>query len=64
MDETNAIVRRIFLRAAQRIGYAEIKAYVAGEGVPPECVLLRALELLIDDLPELRSGFSEQAWRP
>jgi hypothetical protein len=75
MDETTAIVRRIFLRAAQRIGsvaalsrelgtsYSEIKAYVAGEAVPPESVLLRAVEICIDDLRELRSGFSERAWQ-
>ena len=75
MDETSEIVRRIFLRAVQRVGsvaalgrelgasYAEIKAYVAGDAVPPHPVLLGAVEILIDDLPDLRSGFSEQAWQ-
>ena len=75
MDETSEIVRRIFLRAAQRVGsvaalgrelgasYSEIKAYVAGDTVPTNAILLRAVEILIDDLPELRSGFSEQAWQ-
>ena len=73
--ESNAIVQRLYALAAQRIGsaaalgrylglsYAELAPYLAGEAIPPEELLLRTVDLVIDDLPILRSGFSEQAWR-
>ena len=31
--------------------------------MPPEAVLVRAVEMIIEDLPTIRSGFSEAAWR-
>lgn len=75
MDESNAIVQRLFTVAAQRVGsvhalgrhlgldYAELRPYLAGEVIPPEEVILRTVDLVIDDLPIIRSAFSEQAWR-
>lgn len=75
MEESNAIVQRIFALAAQRVGsasalarhlglgYGEISPYLGGKAIPPEDVLLRTVDLVIDDLKTVRSGFSEQAWR-
>ena len=74
MDEANAIVRRLFERAAERVGsvYAlgrllnlgdyDLKRYLAGEAIPPEEVLLRTVDLVVDDLRIMRGSFSEQAW--
>jgi hypothetical protein len=75
MDEQQAIVQRIFTRAAEKMGsvaalalhiratYSEIRTYIAGEAMPPEDLLLRAVDLLIDELPVLRSHFSKAAWQ-
>lgn len=75
MEETNVIVQRLFVLAAQRVGsasalgrylgltYAELSPYLAGEAIPPEGVLLRTVDLVIDDLKTVRGAFSEQAWR-
>jgi hypothetical protein len=75
MDESSAIVQRLFTVAAQRVGsasalgrhlgltYAELRPYLAGEAMPPEQVLLRTVEVVMEDLPLIRSGFSENAWR-
>lgn len=75
MEETNVIVQRLFVLAAQRVGsaaalgrhlgltYSELVPYLAGEAVPAEEVLLRTLDLVIDDLKTVKGTFSEQAWR-
>ena len=75
LDESNAIVQRLFAMAAQRVGsaaalgrhlgltYRQLRPYLAGEAVPPDEVLLRTVDLVIEDLKMVRSGFSEQAWR-
>ena len=75
MEESKAIVQRLFTLAAQRSGsasalgrtlglsYAELQPYLAGEAIPPEHVLLRTVELVIDELKTIRGTFSEQAWR-
>lgn len=46
-----------------RIPYSELATYLAGHAMPPEAVLVRAVELIIEDLPTIRSGFSDAAWR-
>jgi hypothetical protein len=75
VDESQAIVQRLFSRAAQKIGstsalalrlgisYTELGTYVSGEAMPPESVLVAAVELLIEEIPVLRREFSEAAWR-
>jgi hypothetical protein len=74
-SESEAIVARIFQAAAGRAGgasalarhlrvpFVELRAYFTGEAMPPEEVLLRAVDLLVEDLGAIRSEFSEQAWR-
>src|SRR6266849_9124714 len=74
-EETQAIVQRLFARAAERQGsaaalahhlnvtYSELRTYISGEAMPPEFILLRAVNLLIDELPEIQRGFSQRAWR-
>jgi hypothetical protein len=71
--EEKAIVRRLFARAAERTGsasalaqslglpYTAIRGYLAGEALPPEDLMLRTLELIIEDL-ELKHEISSQAW--
>ena len=75
MDESQAIVQRIFTRAMEKVGsasalalrlkisYTELGTYVSGEAMPPEAVLLGAVEMLIEELPTLRREFTEAAWR-
>jgi hypothetical protein len=75
MAESAAIVQRIFVRAAERLGsaaalahhlglaYQELRHYLYGQAVPPEQVLLRTVDLVIEDLKALRSTCSESAWR-
>ena len=45
------------------IPYSEVRTYASGDAMPPEDVLLRTVELLLDELPAIRSGFSQAAWR-
>jgi hypothetical protein len=75
MEESQAIVQRIFTRCAEKVGsvsalalrlgipYSEVGVYVGGHAMPPEAVLARAVELIIEDVPAIRSSFSESAWR-
>jgi len=75
LGEQHAIVQRIFLRAAERIGgasalcqqikvpYSELRTYLQGDAMPPEDILLRAVDVIIDELPAIRSGFSQRAWQ-
>jgi hypothetical protein len=75
MDESAAIVQRLFELAARRVGsayalgqylglsYRQVQPYLAGEAIPPEPVLLRTVELVIDDLKLIRGSFSERAWQ-
>jgi hypothetical protein len=70
-EESKAILQHLFALAVRRVGgtaalgrelgilYSELRTYMAGEAMPPSDVLLRAVDLVIED-----SGpFSEQAWR-
>ena len=75
LEEQHAIVQRIFLRAAERMGgasalcqqikvpYSELKTCLRGDAMPPEELLLRAVDVIIDELPAIRSGFSQKAWQ-
>jgi hypothetical protein len=59
-EESTAIVQRLFALAAQYAGsasalarrlglrYSELRTYLAGEVMPPEEVLLRTVELVIE----------------
>jgi hypothetical protein len=72
--EERRVVRRLFLRAAERVGsasalarslgltYPDIRSYLNGEAIPAEDVLLRTVSLVIDDLELLKGEFSAQAW--
>lgn len=74
-DDSFAIVQYLFALAANRVGgeaalgqhlgvaYRELSPYLNGYALPPADVLLRAADLVVDDLETLRSAFSEQAWR-
>ena len=74
-EESKAILQHLFVLAVQRIGSAaalgrhlgvfqsELRTYLAGEAMPPSEVLLRTVDLVIDDLKQVESQFSERAWR-
>jgi hypothetical protein len=74
VEESQAIIERLFTRAAEKIGsvsrlarqleapYSEVRSYVHGEAMPPEEILLRAVDLIIDELPAIRAGFSQKTW--
>ena len=75
VDGANALVQRLFVRAAQRLGgsaalgqhlgltYSELRAYLSGEARAPTEVLLRTVDLVIEDLDVIKDGFSEEVWR-
>ena len=75
LAESAAMVQRIFVRAAERMGsakalaghlglsYAELRRYLYAQAVPPEHILLRTVDLVIDDLKVLKSMCSETTWR-
>jgi hypothetical protein len=72
--EERRIVRRLFLRAAERFGsasalarsvgltYRDIRSYLNGDAIPSEDVLLRTVTLVVDDLDVLKAEFSAHAW--
>jgi len=74
MDDQHRIVLRLFSRAAARIGsaahlamnlgipYAELTRYLQGNALPPEEVLLKAVAIVVDELPAIRAGFAPEAW--
>ena len=74
-DEEHAIIRRIYAAAAAKIGsvahlaehlglgYADVLAYVEGKALPPDEILLRTVDLLLEELPAIRGEFSPDAWR-
>jgi hypothetical protein len=75
VSEEFAIVERLFIRASMKLGsvqrlatqigcgYADALRYMDGMAIPPDDGLLRAVEVVIDELPELRAAFSKEAWR-
>jgi hypothetical protein len=74
-EESKAILQRLFALAVRRVGstaalgrqlgilYSELRTYLAGEAMPPSDVLLRAVDLVMEDLDEVQDQFSEQVWR-
>ena len=46
-----------------RIPYSELRGYLDGEAMPPEDILLRAVDVILDELPAIRSEFSPEVWR-
>lgn len=69
------MVQRIFVRAAERMGsaaelgrhlglsYAELRPYLYGQAMPPEQVLLRAVDVVIDELNIFKAACSPSTWR-
>jgi len=74
MTERHAVIKRLFLRAAMRVGsagalaqqlqitYSELRLYLEGEAAPPEEVLLKAVSVILDELPAIRTEFSRETW--
>ncbi len=74
MEEQLAIVRRIFRAAVEKEGSAarlahqlglsfrELGTYLRGEAMPSEYVLLRAVSLILEELPSIRAASSNDAW--
>lgn len=72
--EQVAIVRRIFTAAiakhgsaAQLAAYlgvslADLQLYLDGEAMPADFLLLRTVNLLLEELPTIRKHFSAAAW--
>jgi len=75
MTERHSVIRRLFVRAAMKIGsaselahqlsipYSEVRLYLDGEAAPPEEVLLRVVEVILEELPTIRAEFSPEIWR-
>ena len=75
MDGEHRLVSRLFSRAAVRVGNVgllalrikaspkEVVRYMQGEAIPPEDVLLRAVEIILDELSTFRHDFPPQVWR-
>jgi hypothetical protein len=75
MSEELAIVQRLFTRAAMRVGsatvlarelgllYADVRRYMYGEAMPPEDVLLRVTEVILQDLQDIQAHSDADAWK-
>lgn len=74
MDAEHELVLRLFSRAAGKVGsvaqlalrlgvsYADVATYMQGKAIPPDVVLLRAVEIILDEASYFRAHFPE-AWR-
>lgn len=45
-----------------RIPYSEMRAYLDGEAMPPEDVLLRTVDTILEELPAIRGEFPPEVW--
>ena len=75
MDAEHELILRLFSRAAARAGNVghlalrikaspnEVLKYMQGEAIPPEDVLLRTVEIILDELPKFRAEVSPEVWR-
>lgn len=75
MSERHAVIKRLFLRAAQRLGsaaalarhlgipYSEVQEYIQGESMPPEAVLLATVQIILDEISRIRAEFPAEVWR-
>jgi len=73
--EEMAIVQRLFTRAAMKIGsatalarelgiqYAEVRLYMYGEAMPSEELLLRATQVILQDLDGIKAVSDAEAWQ-
>ena len=73
-EEERAIIQRILRRAEMKVGSAarcaetlgisltELRSYREGEAKPADAVLLRAVDLILDEIPAIRVTFSARAW--
>jgi hypothetical protein len=43
--------------------HSELRTYLAGDAMPPTDVLLKMVELIIEDLKAAESQFPAEAWR-
>jgi hypothetical protein len=74
VDEQHRLILRLFSRAAAKIGsaahlamnlgipYGELLLYMQGTAIPPENVLLQAVSIIMDELPNIRSEASAETW--
>jgi len=74
MDDEHRLISRLLSRAAAKVGSperlaihiqaspAEVWSYMQGKKIPPEAVLLRAVEVILDELPNFRTEFSPEVW--
>ena len=44
------------------IPYAELTLYLQGKSIPGDDVLLRAVEIILDELPGIRRTTSPEVW--
>lgn len=45
------------------ISYREVHAYMYGEAMPPEDLLLRVTEVILQDLEEIKAHSDRDAWQ-
>ena len=74
MDAEHELILRLFSRAATKVGsvshlaqklgssYADVATYMQGKAIPPDPVLLRAVEIILDELAYFRANYPE-AWK-
>jgi hypothetical protein len=75
LEEAAAVIGRLFRAAAHRAGSAaalgrhldldavELRPYLAGEAIPSAEILLRTVELVLDQLDSIARGASAAGWR-
>ena len=74
-DEELGIIQQILTSAMLRLGsvarlaehlkisYADLAKYRAGDDTPPDEVLLRAVDVILDELPAIRRTCSAKTWQ-
>jgi len=75
VDDQHKLILRLFSRAAARVGsvahlalrlhisQADAGMYLQGKAIPPEEVLLGAVDIILDELPNIRREFPPEVWR-
>lgn len=51
------------LASQLKIPFTELREYLHGEAMPPEEVLLRAVDIILEELPSIRAEFSPEVWK-
>jgi len=74
MGPMHSVVQRLFVAAAHRLGGAsalsahlrvsdsDLRTFLTGEAIPSQPIVLRAVDVVIDDFHTLRREFSPEAW--